>query len=216
MTQVSERPNLRHLRVFQAVARLGSVSAASRDVRLSQPAVTQAVAKLEALLDVALFERHQSGCYLPDYGRTYLARANRMFTEMEEGLVAPLLGPPFADDKSLRSIFAKITATHVRALIAVAEHRSIETAALSLGISASSLTRAARDLEGVLRRSLFRPSLQGLAPTKPTIELARRFGLARAHLCRRGDCNPQGHQHRACGDRHTAVIPGRPDRAQRR
>jgi DNA-binding transcriptional LysR family regulator len=175
---VSERPNLRHLRVFQAVALLGSVSAASREARLSQPAVTQAIAKLEAQLDVVLFERHQSGCYLTEYGRTYLARTDRMFAEMEQGLVAPLVGPPFADDKSLKSIFAKITSTHMRALIAVAEHRSIETAALSLGISASSLTRAARDLEAVLRRTLFHRSLQGLAPTKPTSELARRFGLA--------------------------------------
>jgi DNA-binding transcriptional LysR family regulator len=130
------------------------------------------------LLDVVLFERRQSGCYLTEYGQTYLARTNRMFIEMEEGLVAPLVGPPFADHKSLKSILAKITATHVRALMAVAEHRSIETAALKLGISASSLTRAARDLEAVLRRTLFHPGLQGLTPTKPASELARRFALA--------------------------------------
>ena len=178
MAQGCELPNLRHLRVFQAVARLGSISGASREARLSQPAVTQGVGKLEALLDVALFERRQSGCYLTEYGRAYLARTNRMFTEMEEGLVTPLVGPPFADDRSLKPILSKITASHVRALMAVAEHRSIETAALELEISASSLTRAARDLEGVLRRTLFHPGLQGLTPTKPACELARRFGLA--------------------------------------
>jgi len=176
--QVCELPNLRHLRVFQAVARLGSISGASREARVSQPAVTQGIAKLEAMLDVVLFERRQSGCYLTEYGRAYLARTDRMFAEMEGGLVAPRVGPPFADDKSLKSILAKTTATHVRALMAVAEHRSIETAALKLGISASSLTRAARDLEGVLRRTLFHPGLQGLTPTKPATELARRFGLA--------------------------------------
>ena len=59
---MSELPNLRHLRVFQAVARLGSISGASREARVSQPAVTQGIAKLEALLEVALFERRQSGC----------------------------------------------------------------------------------------------------------------------------------------------------------
>ena len=98
MAEGCELPNLRHLRVFQAVARLGSISGASREARLSQPAVTQGIAKLEALLEVVLFERRQSGCYLTEYGRTYLARANRMFTEMEEGLVAPLVGPSFADE----------------------------------------------------------------------------------------------------------------------
>jgi LysR family transcriptional regulator, regulator for genes of the gallate degradation pathway len=173
-----ELPNLRHLRVFQAVARLGSISGASREARLSQPAVTQGIAKLEALLDVVLFERRQSGCFVTEYGRTYLARTNRMLSEMEESLVAPLVGPPFADDKSIKPILAKITTTHVRALMAIAEHRSIETAAQRLGISASSLTRAARDLEAVLRRTLFHPGLQGLTPTKPAAELARRFGLA--------------------------------------
>jgi LysR family transcriptional regulator, regulator for genes of the gallate degradation pathway len=178
VAQVYELPNLRHLRVFQSVGRLGTISGASREARLSQPAVTQGIAKLEVLLDVALFERRQSGCFLTEYGRTYLARTNRMFAEMEEGLVAPLVGPPFADDKLLKPILAKITATHVRALMAVAEHRSIETAALKLDISASSLTRAARDLEGVLRRTLFHPGLQGLVPNKPASELARRFGLA--------------------------------------
>jgi LysR family transcriptional regulator, regulator for genes of the gallate degradation pathway len=178
MTQVSELPNLRHLRVFQAVARLGSISGASREARVSQPAVTQGIAKLEALLEAALFERRQCGCFLTEYGRAYLARADRMFAEMEGGLVAPLVGPPFADDRSLKPTLAKITATHVRALMAVAEHRSIETAALKLGISASSLTRAARDLEGVLRRTLFHPGLQGLTPNKPATELARRFALA--------------------------------------
>ena len=178
MAQVCELPNLRHLRVFQAVARLGSVCGASREACLSQPAVTQAIANLEAMLDVVLFERHHSGCYLTEHGRTYLARTNRMFSEMEQGIVAPLVGPPFADDKSLKSILGKITATHVRALIAIAEHRSVETAALNLGVSASSLARAARDLDGVLKRTLFHPGPQGLAPTKPATELARRFALA--------------------------------------
>ena len=65
MSQSSDLPNLRHLRVFRAVARVGSISGASREARLSQPAVTQGIAKLEALLETALFERRQSGCY-PD------------------------------------------------------------------------------------------------------------------------------------------------------
>src|SRR5262245_54073065 len=112
MAQVCELPNLRHLRVFQAAARLGSVSGASREACLSQPAVTQAIANLESQLDVVLFERHHSGCYLTEYGRTYLARTNRLFAEMEQAIVAPLVDAPFADDKTLKSIFAKITTTH--------------------------------------------------------------------------------------------------------
>src|SRR5260370_42709833 len=97
---------------------------------------------------------------------------------MAGGRVALVVGPAFADNKSLKPLLAKITATHVRALMAVAEHRSIETAALNLGISASALTRAARDLEAAIERTLIHPGLQGFIPSKPLTELSRRFGLA--------------------------------------
>ncbi len=42
-------PNLRHLRVFLAVAELKSITRASENIFLSQPAITQAIAKLEGL-----------------------------------------------------------------------------------------------------------------------------------------------------------------------
>ena len=48
-------PNFRHLRVFREVARLRSVSAAAEQVHLSQPAVTQAICKLEGELGAELF-----------------------------------------------------------------------------------------------------------------------------------------------------------------
>jgi LysR family transcriptional regulator, regulator for genes of the gallate degradation pathway len=174
----SNLPNLRHLRLFQIVARLESISTASQAARVSQPAVTQAIAKLEGQLGAGLFERRRSGCYLTEFGRTYLARIDRMFDEMERALLAPLVGLQSADDKLLKSILAKITTTHVRALIALVEHRSIESAALSLGVSTCSLNKATRDLEGVLKCTLFHPGSQGLAPSEPANELARRFGLA--------------------------------------
>ena len=53
--------NLRHLRAVAAIRRCGSVSRAAGEVALSQPAVTQGVAKLEAQLGLRLFERGPSG-----------------------------------------------------------------------------------------------------------------------------------------------------------
>ena len=38
-----EVPSLRQLRAFEAVARLESISAAARDIHLSQPGVSQAI-----------------------------------------------------------------------------------------------------------------------------------------------------------------------------
>jgi len=59
-------------RVFHAVARAGSVSAAARELYVSQPAVTQSVRKLEDQLGVALFQRTPRGMRLTPEGQTLL------------------------------------------------------------------------------------------------------------------------------------------------
>ena len=53
--------NLRHLRAAVAIVASGSVSAAARAVHVSQPAVTQGIAKLEAQIGQQLFERRADG-----------------------------------------------------------------------------------------------------------------------------------------------------------
>ena len=45
--------------MFRAVADSGSISQASKHVFQSQPAITQSTAKLEGIVDTALFERPQ-------------------------------------------------------------------------------------------------------------------------------------------------------------
>jgi LysR family transcriptional regulator, regulator for genes of the gallate degradation pathway len=95
----SDLPNLRHLRLFQIVARFESIRAASLEARVSRPAATQAIAELEAQLGAPLFERRRSGCNLTKYGLAYLARVDRVFDKMEQALAAPVAGSPCADDK---------------------------------------------------------------------------------------------------------------------
>src|SRR3546814_17287095 len=53
--------NLRHLRAAAEIERLGSISAAAQAVSLTQPAVTQALSRLEGQLGVALFDRQPIG-----------------------------------------------------------------------------------------------------------------------------------------------------------
>ncbi len=55
------RHNLRHLRVFLAIAETGSITRAAEAARLSQPAVTQGLTRLEAALGAALFRRGPQG-----------------------------------------------------------------------------------------------------------------------------------------------------------
>jgi DNA-binding transcriptional LysR family regulator len=54
-------PPLGALRPFEAAARLGSLSAAARELRVSQPAISRQIDGLEAWLGVALFERTPRG-----------------------------------------------------------------------------------------------------------------------------------------------------------
>src|SRR5262252_2530737 len=105
-------PSLRQLRVFEAVARLESVSGAAREVSLSQPGVTQAVHGLEALLRARLFERRRSGCYVTELGGILLPRVRRFFDHLRLGLSeggSPRQGP---DDA-----VARMTGPQLRSLI---------------------------------------------------------------------------------------------------
>jgi DNA-binding transcriptional LysR family regulator len=56
----------------------GSVGAAARELRISQPALTQRIKRLEDSLGTPLFERTNNGMVLNPYGRQLLARAKNL------------------------------------------------------------------------------------------------------------------------------------------
>ena len=59
----------RALRYFQTVAEFGSYSRGAEYLRISQPAVSRQIAKLEDELGSALFRRHGHGVTLTAAGR---------------------------------------------------------------------------------------------------------------------------------------------------
>jgi DNA-binding transcriptional LysR family regulator len=63
------------LRYFLAVARGGSLSAASRETRVSQATISRRIQLMEQALGIALFERLNTGYVLTEAGRSILARA---------------------------------------------------------------------------------------------------------------------------------------------
>ncbi|MBI2299362.1 MAG: LysR family transcriptional regulator [Armatimonadetes bacterium] len=71
------------LRTFVTVARCGSLSAAARELFISQPAVTQQVHKLEAEYRCQLFLRHERGVKLTPAGEVLREHALRV-VELEE------------------------------------------------------------------------------------------------------------------------------------
>src|SRR5438874_343226 len=81
------------LRPFLAVARKGNLSAAARELSLSQPALTKSVRKLEQLAGVALFDRRARGMVLTPSGTALLAHARLIeaqcrFADAEIGAIA--------------------------------------------------------------------------------------------------------------------------------
>jgi LysR family transcriptional regulator, glycine cleavage system transcriptional activator len=65
-------PPLNSLRAFEAAARLGSFTAASRELRVTASAISQQVLVLERFLGARLFKRLPRGLVLTATGRTYL------------------------------------------------------------------------------------------------------------------------------------------------
>lgn len=165
--------SFRQLKLFESVGRLDSVRRASEECNLSQPAVTQALAKLEQQVGVTLLERRASGSYLNELGKIFHRRTARLFVQMEEALVE--LGLPVT---SAPMIAKRISKSQARSLIAIVETGSFGQAAEALGLSQASLQRAARDLEGNLRKPLYYRTAAGVMVTPAGIELGRRMKLA--------------------------------------
>ncbi len=70
---LSALPPAAALRPFEAAARLGSISAAARELGVTQPAISRHLAQLEADLRQSLFERTARGLRLTDAGRALQA-----------------------------------------------------------------------------------------------------------------------------------------------
>lgn len=72
---------LRQIEYFVAVAETGSVTAAARQLYLSQSTVSIAVTELEKALAVSLFVRHPRGLVLTREGTAVLGRAQRLLRD---------------------------------------------------------------------------------------------------------------------------------------
>jgi len=102
---------LPQLFVFEAVARLGSVTRAARELHLAQPTVSLQLKKLAATLEVPLFEQR---------GRTlHLTPAGRALQEACKGLVA------FLDDLEQRLMPFRAAKTEALRLAAEPEARGV-------------------------------------------------------------------------------------------
>ncbi|BFM49257.1 LysR substrate-binding domain-containing protein [Marinomonas sp. THO17] len=78
------RITLRQLQIFEAVVHTGSVTAAAELVAISQPAASQALRELEALLGRPLFRRHGKRLQITPQARHLLPQARSVLSQIEQ------------------------------------------------------------------------------------------------------------------------------------
>lgn len=153
--------NIRHLRALAAIVEVGSISAAARIVNLTQPAITQGIAKLERQLDLTLFERRPAG----------------MVPTQAAKLMAPRI------EAALRLLnCGHATGAQISAFLAVARCGGYAGAAAQTGLSEPSLHRSVGDLSVTMGHRLVERRGKRLAMTTRGLAVARRFRLGEAEL----------------------------------
>ena len=84
--RIGRRLRLKDLHTLQAVADAGSMAKASKQLALSQPAISKAIADMEQVLGAPLLERSAQGVDITECGRLLLARGRVIFDELREGV----------------------------------------------------------------------------------------------------------------------------------
>lgn len=166
--------NLRHLRALSAITAQGSMNAAAQAVNLSQPALTQGLAKLERQLGVALFDRHPDGVSPTEAGTLMAERVEAAFEHLTAATRGALRrgGRGFARPEQL------MTASQLHAFLALADAGSFVGAAAATGLSQPALHRAVRDLEQICGVALAERRGRGVVLTAAGRRLARGVRLA--------------------------------------
>jgi DNA-binding transcriptional LysR family regulator len=170
--------NLRHLRALAATLRLGGFGAAAKAVGITQPAVTQAVARLEELTGTQLVARGPGQLAPTDAGILLAARG-----EGAAAALAEAFGPQRRGGIGGRvGADAELSMAQVTALLALADHGSYAAGAASLGVAQPSLHRSAASLEQLAGVALTARRGRGTALTPAGERLAAAFRLALSEL----------------------------------
>lgn len=87
------KTKIRHMQVLVKLTELGSMRRTAQAVNMTQPAISQLVAELEALLETELFFRHARGVEPTGVTKSLLPIAHRILSAVEDGAetVADLL-----------------------------------------------------------------------------------------------------------------------------
>ena len=170
--------NLRHLKAFREVAHYKSISKASSHVHLSQPAITQAIAKLESIVGVDLFDRQGNGMFPTEPGELFLNRTIRALSYIQQGARIAIEVAATRKSKGFANFDQLVTSAQLNSLLAIASAGNFSLAARLISISQPSLHRTARDLERLCGLTLYNKTGTGIELTNAASHLAKHVRLA--------------------------------------
>lgn len=163
--------SIRHLRMFVILGQTNSVTRAAELTHVSQPAVTQAMAKLARDSGHTLFKRGAQGLFLTEAGERLHYRASRALRMLDQ-----------ATADMDRSIRIQVTWHQLQALIAVTETENFTLAALRLSLAQPTVHRATTTLEKAAGLEFFQRTAHGLISTRGGLQLAQAARLALAEM----------------------------------
>ncbi len=172
--------NLRHFFALDDIAAAGRLSTAAENIFLSQSALTQALRKLEETAGTALFDRAGFGVTETAAGKGLIRRARRaieLLAAAEREIRAK-----YARHADGMALHRHVTASQLRALVAVVDSGGYSTAARQLGLAQPTVHRAAKELEGLIGIELFPRAARGVEPSEAACTLARCASLVFAEI----------------------------------
>jgi len=155
--------NLRHLRVFIAVAQLGSISKAADALYRAQSAISRSIRQLEHSLEAELFERRSNGMLPTAFGQALLYRAERAAHEFQSarGELASRLRK--AGGSLNAPVFDMLfNESRLRLFIDLAQSHHMPTVAKAHGITQPAVSASIGELEASLGIPLFDRTAKGM------------------------------------------------------
>lgn len=174
--------NLRHIRAFCETAKSGNLSEAASRIHLSQPAITQAIHKLELSLGLPLFVRSNVGMHINEPGELFFERSKRILSLISLGADKAVAENRKITRASKQSFAHLLTMNQLNALRAIEEGGSFSHGAKILAISQPSMHRIARELERLADISFFKVIGKRVELTNPAKSLTAYVHLAFAEL----------------------------------
>lgn len=172
--------DIRVLRIFEATANSGSLSAASEKLGITQSAISQAINQIEAILQTQVFDRSQRPFKLTPAGIALSRRAKQIVEDMDKLVIhvkdAALTSRPAIRMGMIDSFAATVGPAIVKHATTTASHlllwsglaNSHATALLNRELDIIVTSDDLIDVDSIIRKPIFsEPFILVVSKTKP-------------------------------------------------